>query len=73
MLCGDWLLRNSEVNDHADADYDAAVFARLVDLDGRAQPILISMTSVLDRLAWMELYEDLILTQGIDRSAEGSF
>ncbi|MFT7503790.1 MAG: hypothetical protein ACI91Q_002603, partial [Gammaproteobacteria bacterium] len=23
--------------------------------------------------AWMELHEDLILTQGIDRSAEGSF
>ena len=22
---------------------------------------------------WMELHEDLILTQGIDRSAEGSF
>jgi hypothetical protein len=105
MLCGDWQLRNSEVNDHADADYDAAVIARLVDLDGRAQPILMSMTSVLDRLAlygprlassiarlqsgefnmftgvmcgsyhdaWMELHEDLILTQGIDRSAEGSF
>ena len=108
-LCGDWQLRNSEVNDHADADadadYDAAVIARLVDLDVRAQPILISMTSVLDRLtlygprlassiarlqsgesnmftgvmcgsyhdAWMELHEDLILTQGIDRSAEGSF
>jgi len=23
--------------------------------------------------AWMELHEDLILTQGIDRTAEGSF
>ncbi len=23
--------------------------------------------------AWMELHEDLILTQGIDRAAEGSF
>jgi hypothetical protein len=104
-LCGDWQLRCGTVNDHTDADYDAAVVARLADLDGRAQPILVSMAGVLDRLAfygprlcssigrlqsgesnmftgvmcgsyhdaWMELHEDLILTQGIDRSAEGSF
>lgn len=104
-LCGDWQLRSGAVNDHTDADYDAAVVARLVGLDGRAQPILVAMTDVLDRLAfygsrltssidrlqsgesnmftgvmcgsyhdaWMELHEDLILTQGIDRSAEGSF
>ena len=50
-LCGDWQLRNGGVNDHTDAAYDAAVIARLVDLDGRAQPILISTTGVLDRLA----------------------
>ncbi|MDA3031691.1 MAG: MarR family transcriptional regulator [Actinomycetota bacterium] len=104
-LCGDWQLRNGGVNDHTDAAYDAAVVARLVDLDGRAQPILVSTASLVDRLAcygprlassigrlqagesnmftgvmcgsyhdaWMELHEDLILTQGIDRSAEGSF
>lgn len=104
-LCGDWQLRNGGVNDHTDADYDAAVIARLIDFDARAQPVLVLMTGVLDRFtlygprlaaslgrlqagesnmftgvmcgsyhdAWMELHEDLILTQGIDRSAEGSF
>jgi hypothetical protein len=104
-LCGAWQLRNGEVNDHSDASYDAEVIARLAALDARAQPVVLEMGGVLDRLApyaprltntlarlhdgenkmftgvmcgsyhdaWMELHEDLILTQGIDRSAEGSF
>ena len=104
-LCGDWQLRNGEVNDHSDAGYDADVIDRLAALDERAQPIVSSMGDLLDRLApyaprltgtlqrlqagdttmftgvmcgsyhdaWMELHEDLILTQGIDRSSEGSF
>lgn len=104
-LCGDWQLRDGEVNDHSDVDYDRAVIARLADLDANAQPVVASLGQILDRLApyaprlsrsltalqggdtamftgvmcgsyhdaWMELHEDLILTQGIDRSAEGSF
>jgi hypothetical protein len=104
-LCGDWQLRNGEVNDHSDAAYDDGVMSRLVALDEQAQPVVASMGEVIVRLApyaqrlsqalarlqagetnmftgvmcgsyhdaWMELHEDLILTQGIDRSTEGSF
>lgn len=104
-LCGDWQLRDSDVNDHSDAAYDADVIDRLAALDAAAQPVVATLGGVLERLepyaprlarslarlqqgetnmftgvmcgsyhdAWMELHEDLILTQGIDRSAEGSF
>ena len=104
-LCGDWQLRNGEVNDHGDAAYDGGVISRLAALNEQAQPVVEAMGDVLERLApyaprlsqtlvrlqggetnmftgvmcgsyhdaWMELHEDLILTQGIDRSAEGSF
>ena len=104
-LCGAWQLRDGEVNDHGDSAYDAEVIGRLGALDERAQPVVVAMGEVLERLgpyasrltdtlgrlragetnmftgvmcgsyhdAWMELHEDLILTQGIDRSAEGSF
>ncbi len=104
-LCGDWQLRDGDVNDHSDAAYDADVIDRLGALDAAAQPVVAALGAVLERLepyaprlaqslarlhagetnmftgvmcgsyhdAWMELHEDLILTQGIDRSAEGSF
>jgi hypothetical protein len=104
-LCGDWQLRDGDVNDHSDAAYDADVIARLAALDEQTQPVVAALGAVLERLepyaprlaqslarlqqgetnmftgvmcgsyhdAWMELHEDLILTQGIDRSAEGSF
>ena len=105
QLCGDWQLRDGAPNDHSDAAYDKKVVARLVDLNGDAQPIVSGMAEVIGRLSpysprlmttcrlvqegqqnmftgvmcgsfhdvWMELHEDLILTQGIDRAAEGSF
>lgn len=105
QLCNDWQLKNGETNDHADAEYDQAVFVRLVDLGDRAQPVLVSFGKVSERFAgyaprlastvtavldghtkmftgvmcgsfhdvWMELHEDLLLTQKIDRAAEGSF
>lgn len=105
QLCGDWQLRDGEMNDHSDATYDRAVIVRLVDLHAESQPILGEMSEVVPRLrtysprlsstcdkvrdgvqqmftgvmcgsfhdVWMELHEDLILTQGIDRAAEGSF
>ncbi|MEM7274971.1 MAG: PEP-utilizing enzyme, partial [Actinomycetota bacterium] len=104
QLCTDWQLRGGEPNDHTDADYDAQILDRLVDLDDRAQPIVAAIGDVVgwmgrygprlraarERLVtgdpkaltgvmcdsyhdiWMELHEDLILTQGIDRAAEGS-
>lgn len=104
-LCGEWQLRDGEINDHSDSAYDAAVIERLSDLDASARPIVTSMSSIIGRLStyvprlestcqavrsgrhdlftgvmcgsfhdvWMELHEDLILSQGIDRAAEGSF
>lgn len=103
-LCTEWQLRNGEPNDHTDAEYDAAIFQRLVALDDQAQPIIASIGAITTWMAqygprlasarerliggdqkaltgvmcesyhdvWMELHEDLILTQGIDRAAEGS-
>jgi hypothetical protein len=104
-LCGEWQLRNGEINDHTNERYDSGVIDRLVAFDAQAQPILADIADRFDRFApygprlssvvprvaagesnmftgvmcgsyhdvWMELHEDLILTQGIDRSAEGSF
>ena len=104
-LCGDWQLRDGDVNDHSDPAYDADVIDRLGTLDTAVQSVVATVGGVLARLepyaprlaqslarlqqgetnmftgvmcgsyhdAWMELHEDLILTQGIDRSAEGSF
>jgi hypothetical protein len=104
-LCSDWQLRDGAPNDHADADYDAIVVARLAEMNAAAQPVVTGMGAAFDRLSpyaprlevtlarvqagenkmftgvmcgsfhdvWMELHEDLILTQGIDRAAEGSF
>lgn len=104
-LCGDWQLRNGEINDHSDSKYDSKVIDRLSDLDGEARPVVSGMSDVVGRLktyvprlestcrlvgegrhdlftgvmcgsfhdVWMELHEDLILSQGIDRAAEGSF
>ena len=105
QLCGDWQLRDGEMNDHTDPSYDRAVIARLADLHAESRPILGGMSEVVPRLrtyeprlsatcekvregihqmftgvmcgsfhdVWMELHEDPILTQGIDRAAEGSF
>lgn len=105
QLCGDWQLRDGEINDHSDSKYDSKVIDRLAALDAEARPVVASMSEVLGRLrsyvprlestcrlvregrhdlftgvmcgsfhdVWMELHEDLILSQGIDRAAEGSF
>ncbi len=105
QLCTDWQLRDGEPNDHADADYDAGIVARLGQLDDEAQPVAEAIGGVVPWMAgyrsrltaarqrveagdpkgltgvmcdsyhdvWMELHEDLILTKGIDRAAEGSF
>ena len=104
-LCGEWQLRDGEINDHTDQSYDSAVIGRLCELDAAARPVVAAMSGVIGRLGsyvprlestcqsvlggrhdlftgvmcgsfhdvWMELHEDLILSQGIDRAAEGSF
>ncbi len=105
QLCTDWQMRDGEPNDHSDADYDAAIVARLGELDAEAGPVVDAIGAVVPWMAgyrarlsaartraeggdpkaltgvmcdsyhdiWMELHEDLILTKGIDRAAEGSF
>ncbi len=104
-LCGDWQLRDGQINDHLDSEYDQGVVQRLVQLNADVAPLVTRFGNVLVRLApygvrlartcqrvvdgetnmftgvmcgsyhdvWMELHEDLILTLGIDRTAEGSF
>ena len=51
--CTDWQLRPVEgqqvVNDHTDADYDAAVVEGLTALDALAQPVLADLAEVLVR------------------------
>jgi hypothetical protein len=48
-VCTDWQLRNNVLNDHADADYDAAVIARLRAVDDKVQPVCADLGGVLDR------------------------
>jgi hypothetical protein len=45
-----WQLRNGEPNDHADADYDAAVLSRLDGVNRSVLPILASASAQLPRL-----------------------
>lgn len=105
QLCGAWQTRDGAPNDHGDRDYDAAVIARLVELDADAAPVIERLGGVLGRFApygerlaatcrrvadgetkmftgvmcgsyhdvWMELHEDLIVTQRAERSMEGAF
>jgi hypothetical protein len=55
QVCTDWQLRRSDrggdpvLNDHHDAAYDAAVVARLGELDEQVQPIVASLAATLDR------------------------
>lgn len=55
QLCTDWqVIEGSEpqaLNDHTDEDYDQAVIARLVDLDGQLRPVLAGLAGALDRYA----------------------
>jgi hypothetical protein len=58
QVCTDWQLRsdsgdpaNAAANDHQDSAYDAAVIARLVDIDDAVQPICRQLADALDRFA----------------------
>lgn len=49
-LCTDWQMTGPEtLNDHGDAAYDAAVVARLVELDAAAQPVCARLAGCLGR------------------------
>ena len=49
-LVSQWQLRDGKPNDHADADYDAAVLSRLDDVHRTVLPILASASGQLPRL-----------------------
>ena len=49
-LVSQWQLRDGQPNDHADADYDAAVLSRIDDVHRTVQPILASASGQLPRL-----------------------
>ncbi len=49
-VCTDWQMRDAQtLNDHSDADYDAKVVARLVEIDAAVQPICAELADLLDR------------------------
>jgi hypothetical protein len=50
-LVTDWQLKDGEPNTHQDADYDAAVLARLDDIHARVLPIIEGVAEQLPRLA----------------------
>jgi hypothetical protein len=49
-LITDWQLRGGQPNPHDDADYDAAVLARLDEVHHRVSPIVDAATAELPRL-----------------------
>jgi hypothetical protein len=51
QLASDWQQRDGEPNDHSDADYDAAVLARLDEVDARLRPILTELAEAFPRSA----------------------
>ena len=54
-VCTAWQMREvggeQQVNDHADADYDAGVVGRLAAIDAEVQPICAGLAGALDRFA----------------------
>jgi DNA-binding MarR family transcriptional regulator len=49
QVCTDWQVRDGALNDHADADYDRAVLARLDAVDEMVQPLCAELGDVLAR------------------------
>lgn len=48
--CTDFQVRGDQtLNDHADPDYDAAVIARLADINRRVQPVIADLAEALSR------------------------
>lgn len=49
-VCTDFQVRSDQtLNDHTDSDYDAAVIARLAEINQRVQPIIARLADALDR------------------------
>lgn len=52
-VCTDWQMRTDggeqALNDHTDPAYDAAVIARLAEIDRAVQPVCASLTECMDR------------------------
>lgn len=48
-VCTDWQVRDGVRNDHADADHDAAVLARLAALHVQAGPVVADLAATLTR------------------------
>jgi hypothetical protein len=87
-LCGDWQLRDGAPNDHSDDKYDQEIIKTIIPrlspyvprLDSTCKLVVGGANNMFTGVmcgsfhdVWMELHEDLILSQGIDRAAEGSF
>ncbi|WP_040800974.1 hypothetical protein [Nocardia higoensis] len=69
-LVADWQLKDGEPNAHTDADYDAAVVARLAEIHERVRPILDSAAVQIPRLGRYadKLSDALTKVQGGDHS-----
>ncbi|MCC6436955.1 MAG: transcriptional regulator [Acidimicrobiales bacterium] len=51
-VCTDWQMKDPQtLNDHADADYDAKVIAKLAEIDAEVQPICARLGTQLERFA----------------------
>lgn len=50
-IASDWQQKDGEPNDHEDRAYDAAVLARLDDVDARLRPLLAELAEVMPRSA----------------------
>ncbi|WP_083913299.1 pyruvate, phosphate dikinase [Nocardia concava] len=68
IIITDWQMKDAAtVNDHADADYDASVLARLNDTHQRLRPLIARLGSLAPRLS---RYLDR-LDRAVERIAEG--
>jgi len=63
-VCTDFQIRGDQsMNDHTDADYDAAVIDRLAAVNGRVQPIAAGLARALDRFGHYGPRLDFALSQ----------
>ena len=67
QACTDFQIRGDQtLNDHADPGYDAAVIARLADINRRVQPIMACLTEALDRFGHYGPRLNFALSQVLD-------
>lgn len=64
QACTDFQIRGDQtLNDHTDPDYDAAVIARLAEINRRVQPIMTGLTEALSRFGHYGPRLDFALSQ----------